>query len=249
MNVQIEAATDIGLRRSQNEDHFATWTSPDPVERERRGVLLAVADGMGGANAGEVASHLAVATAIVAWRESPGVQLPEELASALEAANHAVHTESLAHPDQNGMGTTLTLLAFRGDRACFAHVGDSRAYLVRKGLIHQLTDDHSLVAQLVRDQQLTPQQARVDPRRNVVTRSVGVSAHVEVDAACLEEPLRPGDTLVLSTDGLHGLVEDQEIAAVAANGDLRLACKQLIELARDRGGPDNITVVLARFQP
>jgi PPM family protein phosphatase len=249
MLVEVQAATDIGLRRTQNEDHFAIWSPEDAAERERRGVLLVVADGMGGANAGEVASHLAVETALRTWREASGNgDVVRELSRVLEVANRAVHGESRAHPDLRGMGTTLTLLLLRGDEAWFAHVGDSRAYLVRKGAIRQLTDDHSLVAQLVRDQQLTAEQARLDPRRNVVTRSVGVGADVEIDAGAVEDALRPGDTLVLSTDGLHGLVEDREIAALASGGDLSRAADALIALARERGGHDNITVVLARVK-
>jgi serine/threonine protein phosphatase PrpC len=246
MKMEVQAATDIGLRRTQNEDHFMSWSPADPAERQRRGVLLVVADGMGGARAGEVASHVAVDAAVRSWREAKGEQVVEELAGALEAANRAVHAESLTHPELSGMGTTLTLVVCQGGRVAYAHVGDSRAYLVRDGSIRQLTEDHSLVAQLVRDNQLTPEQARVDPRRNVVTRSVGVGTQVEIDAASVADPLRRGDTLVLSTDGLHGLVTDDEIAALAG-GEMSQACDHLIELARERGGHDNITVVLARF--
>lgn len=248
VNVEIRAASDIGLRRTQNEDHFGTWAPHDAAERVRRGVLLAVADGMGGARAGEVASHIAIDAALRTWRECDGADPIADLARALDHANQAVHAESVAHPELRGMGTTLTLLACIGDRASYAHVGDSRIYLVRDGAIRQLTDDHSLVAQLVRDQQLTEEQARVDPRRNVVTRSVGVGPHVEIDAGRMDEALRVNDTLLLSTDGLHGLAEDPEIAKLAGDADLAKACDGLIALARERGGHDNITVVLARVR-
>ena len=239
--IQVHASTDIGLRRSENEDHYAVWREDG---RTTDGVLLVVADGMGGAQAGEVASHIAVDTAIAAWRAS-AIRGADALREALEAANRAVHAESEARPDRHGMGTTLTLVACDGRSGWLAHVGDSRAYLVRNGSIHQLTEDHSLVAQLVRDHQITPEQARHDPRRNVVTRSVGVGEHVEIDVAELPT-LERGDTLVLSTDGLHGLVEDHEIARAAAGADLRAACQSLVGLARARGGHDNITVLMAR---
>jgi PPM family protein phosphatase len=241
--MQVHATSDVGLRRTHNEDHFAIWPE-DPAERGT-GVLLAIADGMGGAVAGEVASHIAVDTALALWRERGGQGDAGTLREALEAANRAVHAESVARTDRRGMGTTLTLVALRDDHGWFAHVGDSRLYLVRHGEILQLTEDHSLVAQLVRERQMTPEQARVDPRRNVVTRSVGVNEQVDVDVSPLPA-LQPGDTLVLSTDGLHGLVEDHEIAPIVSGSDLSAACQVLVALARERGGPDNITVMLAR---
>ncbi len=242
--MQVHATTDVGLKRTTNEDHYAFWPE-DPAERAARGVLLAVADGMGGALAGEVASQMAVDTAVATWREHAGEAGPAAVRMALEAANRAVHAESVARPDRRGMGTTLTLVAWRDGHGWLAHVGDSRAYLVRAGGIQQLTEDHSLVAQLVRDHQMTPEQAKIDPRRNVVTRSVGVGEHVEVDVLPLP-PLQPGDTLVLSTDGLHGLIDDEEIARAVAGADLASAGRTLVGLARERGGHDNITVVLAR---
>ncbi len=245
MDLQVKAATDIGLRRPQNEDHYALWIPSVPAVRARRGVLLVVADGMGGAQAGEVASHMAVERLLEAWRTGQGEPL-EDLRHAVEAANRAVHVESLTHPERQGMGTTLTALVVRGHEALVAHVGDSRAWLVRDGAARQLTVDHTLVAQLVRDGHITAEEARVDPRRNVVTRSVGVAPDVRVDVARVPEPLREGDTLVLSTDGLHGLVSDAELAERASQPDLAAACDALVALARERGGPDNITVVVAR---
>src|SRR5262249_23250846 len=144
------------------------------------------------------------------------------------------------------MGTTCTALVLRGSDAYLAHVGDSRAYLIQDGAIRQLTRDHSLVAQLVREGQLTPDQAKVDPRRNVVTRSVGVGPHVEIDAEHEPGLLRPGDPVLVCSDGLHGVVADEELKAAASGPDLAQDCRDVIRLANQRGGPDNITVVLAR---
>ncbi len=248
ITLAVKAATDLGLKRSQNEDSHTVWLPDDPAERERRGALIIVADGMGGSLAGEVASHLAVDTVLRCYRDAEGDDTAENLREAVEAANEAVHNESLTHPDLSGMGTTCTVLVVRDRSAFLAHVGDSRAYLVRNGSIQQVTRDHSLVAQLVQRNQITPEEARVDPRRNVVTRSVGVSAAVEVDVEQVDGPLSAGDTFLLCSDGLHGLVSDPELAAGASSPDLEQACKDLIALANERGGNDNITVVLARVQ-
>ena len=246
MMVEVKAATDLGLKRAQNEDSNGQWIPPVADERSRRGVLIVVADGMGGSRAGEVASRLAVETVLSFYREAPGVDLLEDLHHAVEAANRAVHRESAAHPELSGMGTTCTAVVLRGADAYLAHVGDSRAYLIQDGRIRQLTRDHSLVAQLVRDGQLTPEQAKVDPRRNVVTRSVGVGPHVEIDAEPVPVMLRAGDTVLVCSDGLHGVVADEELKAAASNADLAQGCADAIRLANQRGGPDNITVVLAR---
>lgn len=245
--VQVSASTDVGLRRQHNEDSHGVWVTGDPGQLERRGVLLVVADGMGGSQAGEVASRIAVQTVLRMYQEGTGDPL-DDLEHALAAANAAVHGESTSRPDLAGMGTTCTAVVIRGHDLGFAHVGDSRAYLCRNGRIRQITNDHSLVAQMVREGQLTPEQARSDPRRNVVTRSVGVGPEVEIDADRLEAALEPGDTLVLCSDGLHGLVNDQELADIVSGEDLGEACREAIELANQRGGPDNITVVIARIE-
>ena len=241
MKLDVHGVSDIGLRRSQNEDQLAWWISPDGGQPA--GVMV-VADGMGGANAGEVASQLAVARILENVRALGPDAGPVDLRHVIEDANRVVHEESLAHPERHGMGTTCTVVLLIDRHAIVAHVGDSRAYLVRGSTIRQLTRDHSLVAQLVELRHLTPEQARVDPRRNVVTRSLGVGAQLEVDTVSI--PLESGDTLLVSTDGLHGLIEDDELAAHAGAADLDQAVRSLVELARTRGGPDNITVALGR---
>lgn len=247
MIVEVKAATDVGLKRAQNEDSHGEWIPSTAEERGRRGNLIVVADGMGGSRAGEVASRLAVETVVRCYREAPGTHPLADLRQAVEAANRVVHRESAARPELSGMGTTCTAVVLRGADAYYAHVGDSRAYLIQDGVIRQLTRDHSLVAQLVRDGQLTPEQARVDPRRNVVTRSVGVGATVEIDAEHEPGLLRPGDTVLICSDGLHGMVADEELRAAASGADLERGCHDAIALANQRGGPDNITVVLARL--
>src|SRR5258706_7962132 len=248
LTIVVRAATDMGLKRTNNEDSYGCWLPDDAAERERRGLLLAVADGMGGVKGGEVASRITVETLMQAYRDAPGVDVASDLHDALTAANRVVHREGEQHPELNGMGTTCTAAVVRGREVYVAHVGDSRAYLVHRGRIRQLTHDHSLVGQLVRDRQLTAEQARTDPRRNVVTRSVGIGAEVDVDAGRVPEPLRGGDVLILCTDGLHGLVSDDEISAAVTRHGLDEAADQLGQLAHQRGGPDNITVILARAE-
>lgn len=248
MKTATAAATDLGRRRSGNEDSHGVSVEAPAGSREAPVTLLIVADGMGGSNAGEVASSLAVEAVTRVWRDSKDADPIARLQHAVEIANTEVYEHSRTRADLNGMGTTCTVIAVRGDEAWFAHVGDSRAYLVHGGKIRQLTTDHSLVAQLVQRRQLTPEEAKVDPRRNVVTRSVGVGPQVEVDGGRIEQPLEPGDTLVICSDGLHGQVNDNEIAAAASGESLDQACADLISLANQRGGPDNITVVMARIE-
>jgi protein phosphatase len=249
MKLTVRGATDVGLKRSHNEDSHGCWVPESPAELDRRGALMVIADGMGGSRAGEVASRLAVEAVLRAYRES---SLPDPLAAlraALESANQVVHGESTTRAGLDGMGTTCTAVVIQDDRLFLAHVGDSRAYLVRDGRIQQLTDDHSLVAQLIREHQLTAEQARSDPRRNVVTRSVGIGATVDVDAQVSPVTLVEGDTILLCTDGLHGLVRDEELVELAAGPSLERACHELIGRAKQRGGHDNITVVLGRLEP
>ena len=242
------AATDVGRKRTGNEDCYDIWVSDDLGREHVADTLLVVCDGMGGSNAGEVASRMAVEAIVRTFAAEEGGDLGAALARAVEVANLEVHEHSRTRPDLQGMGTTCTVAALKGERLGLAQVGDSRAYLVRDGRLRQLTDDHSLVAQLVARKQLTPEEARSDPRRNVVTRSVGVAPTVEVDVRLLDEPLRPGDTVLVCSDGLHGQVTDEELVRAASGASLDRACRELIAIANDRGGPDNITLALARIE-
>ena len=248
MTVLVRAVTDLGLKRQNNEDSYGCWLPDDPDELARRGLLLAVADGMGGSKGGEVASRITIETLLHDYRSASGTDVADNLRAAVTAANQVVYREGLAHPDLTGMGTTCTAAVLRGRELTLAHVGDSRAYLVRGGRARQLTHDHSLVGQMVRNRQITAEQARTDPRRNVVTRSVGIDADLEVDAGRLDEPLGHGDVVVLCTDGLHGVVRDDELGGTVSGHDLPGACDRLVALARERGAPDNLTIILARVE-
>jgi serine/threonine protein phosphatase PrpC len=242
------AASDVGRKRTGNEDSYDIWVADELGRDHVADTMLVVCDGMGGSNAGEVASRMAVEALVRTFAEQQGDDVAAALVTAVEAANLEVYEHSRSRPDLQGMGTTCTVAAFKGDMLALAQVGDSRAYLVRRGSIRQLTTDHSLVAQLVARKQLTPAEARTDPRRNVVTRSVGIAPVVEVDAHVFEEPLRPGDTVLVCSDGLHGLVTEDELARAASGESLDRACRELVQIANQRGGPDNITVALARVE-
>lgn len=234
------AITDTGRKRTRNEDAFL-------VDDERR--LFVVADGIGGHAGGEVASRLAVDVIgeTLGRVESHEITLlgQDLLRFAFRRANHAVHAHAKeAFPGQS-IGTTAVALLFGRTHAAVAHVGDSRAYRVRGGGMLRLTEDHSFVAEQVRHGLITESEARRHPRRNWILRSVGHDESVEVDAAIT--PLAPGDRFVLCSDGLCGLVEDDEIAAcVRESGSLDGAAARLVALANERGGDDNITVLVVR---
>lgn len=242
----IASATDVGRKRTGNEDSHALWVSDDGAVRAKHGMLLVVCDGMGGASAGEVASQLAVETVLAGVRSADPNDPAGALRGAIEAANDKVHTQAAANADQRGMGTTCTAVLLRGREVWVGHVGDSRAYLVRGGKVQKLTRDHSLVAELIEKGHLTEAEAKHDHRRNVVTRSVGALESVQVDAERVVDKLKPGDALVVCSDGLHGQVTDYEIGAIATEYPPAEACEGLIDLANERGGPDNITAIVVR---
>ncbi len=240
--------TDAGRVRDHNEDSLAAvppeGTSAEVLER--KGHLFLVADGMGGHAAGATASSIATQRVMQAYYEDDSDDLRASLERAFRLANAAIFDQSLSNLVYAGMGTTLVAAVCQDHRFLVANVGDSRAYLIRDGGIRQLTQDHSWVAEAVRQGTLSTEQARHHPRRNVITRSLGNRPDVEVDF--FEEGLLPGDTLVLCSDGLSGLVYDEEIRDIvlAHASQPQAAAEQLVDLANERGGPDNITVVIVR---
>ncbi|MEO8216065.1 MAG: Stp1/IreP family PP2C-type Ser/Thr phosphatase [Acidobacteriota bacterium] len=244
MLVRISQKTDVGLVRSENQD-FAILTSPEEeMDHPHRGRLMVVADGMGGHRGGATASRMAGETIKSHFLNSNYQDTPAALRSALEMANAAIYAEAQSNPELRGMGTTCSALVIEDDHAYFAHVGDSRIYLTRDGEIHQLTQDHSLVASMVREGLITAQEAEVHPRRNVLQRSMGVVEHVEVDVS-EPFPIQVGDTFILCSDGLHGLVRAPEMLEVAAM-PIDNAVSEFIQRAIERGAHDNVTVVVAR---
>lgn len=235
-------ASDIGCVRSNNEDAVAFVCPDDPDLRMRFGVLAVVADGMGGCRGGEVASALAVNTIRRCYFMTPADQSRQRtLELAMSEANSAIFRTAQADRSLAGMGTTATVLLVVGACALLAHVGDSRLYHCTGGRCTQLTEDQTLVAQLVKDGQISAAQARHHPLRSVLLRSLGTQRGLRVDARRLPAP-EIGDHFVLSSDGLHQAVESTDIAAIVASLEPEAACQRLIALARERDGSDNISV-------
>lgn len=237
LRVHAHGATDVGQVRQGNEDNFLVGDS-----------VYAVADGMGGHLAGEVASELALEPVsdldgrVFADAEEALMSLRQAVVS----ANARVARKAADDPQLRGMGTTLTASLVEGRRLHIAHVGDSRAYLLRRGTLEQVTNDHTLVQHLINEGQITKEEAATHPQRSIITRAIGVSLQVDVDAFTID--LEQGDTLLLCSDGLTGVVSDARLAETLKRfPDLGEATETLISMANEGGGPDNITVVLLRY--
>jgi serine/threonine protein phosphatase PrpC len=226
---QNAAATDPGRRRRRNEDAYVV----EPP-------LFAVADGMGGAQAGQIAARIAASV----LRESPGRSGEEAVVELIKEANRRVYEAAVGDEARSGMGTTITAVLVESDRVQIGHVGDSRAYRVRDGRLEQLTEDHSLVAELVRSGKLSPEEADAHPQRSVITRTVGTDPDVDVDTFSVEA--LPGDVFMICSDGLTTMVDDDAILALVEKNraDLDRAAKALVDAANKGGGEDNITIVL-----
>ena len=263
VRIEVFGKTDLGRTRDHNEDRFlvadltrkAANLQPDVRQHTigPRGTLLVVADGMGGAAAGEVASEMAADTIyghlVKTWNAEEEItpqRFAYRLKEAVEVANASIHAHAKAHPEVRGMGTTTTAAGILNDHLYLTQVGDSRAYLIRGGQAHQITKDQSLMQRLVEAGELTEEEAAQSERRNIILQALGPDPKVKVDLT--HQEVRRGDVLVLCSDGLSGQVKKEEIAkAVTESPDLSAACEKLIALANERGGPDNITVVIARF--
>ena len=236
--LRVGSATDVGRRRDHNEDAFVTF------ETEDGGLVLVVADGMGGHLAGEVASAMAIE---VLRREltRPAADPSGALRTAIELANREIWDEAARDAEKAGMGSTVVAAIVLGNRAYLANAGDSPAYLVRDGRTDQITRDHGLVAEQVEAGVIAEQDAEHHPFRHILTRCLGAEASVEVEVYPPRE-LQAGDVLVLCSDGLTEHVTKREVAALVEGQDPDEVAKGLIEVANQRGGHDNITVVVAR---
>ena len=247
LGVQAVLRTDVGLVRSENQD-FGTYTTPrEEKQSHPGGRLLIVADGMGGHRGGATASRLAGETVKAQYLGSAADDISEALREALSKANARIFSEAAANPDLRGMGTTTSALVVKNNQAWFAHVGDSRIYFVRGGDIRQITEDHSLVASMVREGLLTAKEAETHPRRNVLQRSMGVVEDVEIDVNGPFE-VQQDDVFILCSDGLHGLVKEPELKEIAAL-PIEQAATECVKRALSRGAPDNVTVIVAKIVP
>ena len=261
--VNVFGRTDVGRTREHNEDAFVVadlTTNNATLQPEVRrhtlgpkGTLFMVADGMGGAAAGEIASAMAVEVVLGELREKwianetyDAEEFVRAIKRATAAANQQIHTFAASHSEYRGMGTTATVAGLLGDTLYVAQVGDSRAYLIRDGVARQITKDQSLMQKLIEAGELTEEEAAQSERRNIILQALGPEPLIKIDLT--HQKVRRGDMLVLCSDGLSGQIGKDEIARVVTEApDLVAACKQLIDRANENGGPDNITVIAARF--
>jgi len=243
--IELAALSDVGCQRENNEDTYSYWEPASEEAFQHKGRLISVADGMGGYEGGQEASHLAIQTIEEIYADGIEGDVRTVLATAFRTAHARIKEYAEKHPELHGMGTTCTTVALLGHDLYYSHVGDSRLYLSRNSKTIALTRDQSYVGRLVEQGIIRPEEAVSHPQRNILTGALGAGS--EVVPEVLERPItmEKGDVLVLCTDGLWSLVSEEEIQA-ALSGGLDQACQKLITLAKQRGGPDNITVQIAR---
>lgn len=244
---EIASLTDVGLQRSNNEDSYLYWEPDSDEEFRRKGRLAVIADGMGGYEGGQEASRLAVETVRHIYDAEFDGDAQRTLLQALDSAHRNIQRYAEEHPVFHGMGTTCTAVSIIGRELCFAHVGDSRLYLVRPGTISRLTRDHSYVGRLVESGIVRSEDAESHPQRHILTAALGSGKDVVPDKPEHPLPLEEGNTLVLCTDGLWSLVGEQDIAHVVRSGTPSESCTALVKMALERGGPDNVTLLVLRI--
>ena len=242
--MQIGFRTDVGRKRKNNQDAVGIY------ENQQNLRLAIVADGMGGHQAGDIASHLTVSEIGQAWETTKLTEQEEViqwLLTVIQAENETIFEKGQQNPEQTGMGTTIVAVAFLEQGVVLAHVGDSRFYLLRQGKIKQITEDHSLVNELVKLGEITPEEAVHHPRKNFLARSLGIPGTVEIDLSQIVT--LPGDKLLVCSDGLTNMVSDEEILKIVTTApDLETALETLVQVANENGGTDNITVLLVDYQ-
>jgi protein phosphatase len=246
LEVEASGLTDAGPHRETNEDSIGCFTPPDSLTLERKGFLYVVADGLGGHNAGEVASSTAVARlGEESYSPSNHTRIEPALRQAVQAANLRIHELTHRNPEYRSMETTLSAVAIAGAQAYIAHVGDTRVYHWRAGRLTQLTSDHSEAAELVRMRILKPEKVRDHPGRNSLTRTLGSRLIPRPDY--LRQPITTGDQFVMCSDGLWSEIEDAEISEALATHAPAAACRELIQTALHRECLDNVSVQVVRI--
>lgn len=245
--IELAALTDLGCQRENNEDRYSYWEPHSDDQFAVKGRLVSVADGMGGYEGGQEASRIAIEAIEEAYANGAGTAPQSLLLSGFRSAHEQIQQYADSHPGLQGMGTTCTTVALLGNRLYFAHVGDSRLYLVRNDSISRLTHDHSYVSRLVAHGVISSEEAETHPQRHILTAALGAGSEVEPDYPEAPIELHPGDALVLCTDGLWSLVHDDEIQKVVAGHAPTEACHQLVQMALALGGPDNITLQVLKI--
>ena len=240
--VELASLTDVGCSRENNEDHYGYWEPADDGSFATLGRLAIVADGMGGHEGGQVASRMAVEILAETYATSAETDSQKRLLNALTEAHHRIQRKAGADTLLGAMGTTCTAFALVNARLYFVHVGDSRLYLLREEKLRPLTRDHTLIARLIESGAIRPEEAENHPQKRVLTSALGVADDIEIDFPPKPVPIQADDTLLICTDGLWGQMSLTEIQHATASQSPENACRALIQLAKDRGGPDNITV-------
>jgi PPM family protein phosphatase len=244
--IDLANLSDVGCQRDNNEDSYSYWEPADEAQFERKGRLVIVADGMGGHEGGQEASRIAVEAIEEVYDTSAENDPQLRLIEGFRAAHERIRECSLRRPELLGMGTTATAIVLLGHRLYYAHVGDSRLYLVRGSNISRLTHDHTYVGRLVQNGLITSEEAEIHPQRHILTAALGAGAEVEPEFPERPVPLEKDDVLVLCTDGLWGLLSEAEMFETVNSSLPAEACRILIDRAKLRGGPDNITVQVLR---
>ena len=244
--IEMATLTDVGRQRTNNEDSYLYWEPDSDEDFRRKGRLAVIADGMGGYEGGQEASRLAVETVRHVYDSEFNLDPQQTLLNALETAHRNIQRYAEEHPMFHGMGTTCTAVSIVDHELSFAHVGDSRLYLVRNDTISRLTRDHSYVGRLVESGIVRSEDAESHPQRHILTAALGSGKEVTPDKPDHPFRLEEGDTLVLCTDGLWSLVGEQDIAGVVRSSTPAESCVALVKMALERGGPDNVTLLVLR---
>lgn len=244
--IQVASLSDVGCQRENNEDAYLYWEPADDHEFQRKGRLAVIADGMGGYEGGQEASRLAVETVREVYDHGVGEDPHAVLLKAFATAHDRIQTYAGKHPELHGMGTTCTALVVRGRQLYFAHVGDSRLYLIRGARILRLTRDHSYVGRLVESGIVRAEDAEKHPQRHILTAALGAGRELAVDGAEQGLALQEGDDLLLCTDGLWSVVTEEELETALSGTPPAKSCAALVKLARQRGAPDNVTLQVLR---
>jgi len=244
--VEVASLSDVGCQRENNEDSYSYWESPDDSTFARLGRLAIVADGMGGCEGGQFASHIAVETVEQIYSSSSDSNPQQRLLEGFRQAHARIQQRARENPALRGMGTTMTAFALVGNNLYYGHIGDSRLYLLRAGKLRVVTRDHSLVSRLVETGIIRAEDAESHPQKHVLTAAVGIAEDIQPDFSVEPMPVEKSDVLLLCTDGLWGQVSEPEMEQALSQSP-SAACRSLVQLAKDHGGPDNITLQVARL--
>ena len=244
--IEVAGLSDLGCQRENNEDSYSYWEPASDADFAQKGRLAIVADGMGGHEGGQEASRIAVEVIQETYASVAATDPQALLTAGFHEAHLRIQNYAAANSKLRGMGTTATAVVLLANRLYYAHIGDSRLYRVTREEISRLTHDHSYVSRLVESGVITPEEAEAHPQRNILTAALGAGSEVAVETPELPIPLKAGETLMLCTDGLWGQLTDLELQRTVVQNSPATACRALVNLARERGGPDNITVQLLR---